>query len=148
MYTYREYILYIRMLRYTFYMPFGPHYDFCTLLFQSTYQVKCSSSIWPALRFLQFVTSFAYAATKHMYNIHISPPMTDPKVNPHPFRSSGKYSHDQSYNWLWSEIFPTENLLRGIFSVFFPKKGRILEAGSEAEIGGKYSQSLFTANII
>ena len=42
MYTYREYILYIRMLRYTFYMPFGPHYDFCTLLFQSTYQVKCS----------------------------------------------------------------------------------------------------------
>ena len=77
--------------------------------------------------------------------------MTDPnidKVNPHPFTSSGKYSHGQSYVLLWPEIFPTENLLSGIFSVFFPKKGRIVEAGSEAEIGGKYSQSPFSANNI
>ena len=81
----------------------------------------------------------------------LTPPMTDPnvdKVNPHPFRRSGKYSHGQSYVLLWPEIFPTENLLSGIFSVFFPKKGRIVEAGSEAEIGGKYSQSPFSANNI
>ena len=90
-----------------------------------------------------------------MYDIFDPPPpmtaMTDPnvdKVNPHPFRSSGKYSHGLSYVWLWPEIFPTENLLSGIISVFFPKKGRIVEAGSEAEIGGKYSQSLFAVNII
>ena len=93
MYTYREYIFYIWMLRYTsympFYMPFGPHYDFCTLLFQSTYQVKCS--IWPALRFLQFVTSFAYAATKHMYNIFAAPPpplWPIPKSTPTPLKAA------------------------------------------------------------
>ena len=91
MYTYtREYIFYIWLLHlhYTFYMPFGPHYDFCTLMFQSTYQVKCS--IWPALRFLQFVTSFAYAATKHMYNIIAAPPplWPIPKSTPTPLEAA------------------------------------------------------------
>ena len=99
---------------------------------------------------MSYVFSWVIGYAKLIAGIEIDMKATeaDPKVNPHPFRSSGKYSHDQSHNWFWSEIFPIENLLRGIFSVFFPKKGRILEAGSEAEIGGKYSQSLFTANIM
>ena len=69
------------------YRSFGPHYDIYTFLFQSTYQLKCL--IWPALRFLQFVTSFAYAATKHMYNIFAAPPLWPiPKSTPTPLKAA------------------------------------------------------------
>ena len=67
MYTYtREYIFRILLLNYTFYhsflytiqTPFGPHYEFCTLLFKRTYQVNLCM-IRPAMG--SFVTSSVYA---------------------------------------------------------------------------------------